>query len=112
MNTSSKLETENMQELYDLQLKNDALEKELAKYRHLVDDLRLTQYSIDNIADSIFWIDKSARIHFVNDAACRNLGYSKEELLSMTIFNVDPMLSKEKLEEDRRKIKKLGSFVI
>ncbi|MCB0747407.1 MAG: PAS domain S-box protein, partial [Ignavibacteriae bacterium] len=112
MNTSTKSEAENMQELYDLQLKKDALEKELAKYRQLVDDLRLTQYSIDNIADSIFWIDKSARIHFVNDAACRNLGYSKEELLSMTTFDVDPVFPKEKWNENWMEISEKGSSVV
>jgi len=74
--------------------------------------LRLTQYSIDNIADSIFWIDKSARFIFVNNAACKNLGYSKEEFLAMTIFDVDPVFPKEKWQEHWQKIAKLGSFSI
>jgi len=65
--------------------------------------LRLTQYSIDNIADSIFWIDKSARFIFVNNAACKNLGYSKEEFLAMTIFDVDPVFPKEKWQEHWQK---------
>ena len=52
--------------------------------------LKLTQFSIERVADSIFWVDSGARIINVNEAACRALGYSKEELLSMTVHDVDP----------------------
>ncbi len=53
--------------------------------------LRRTQHTIDSITDSVFWIDRSARLVFVNRAACQNLGYSREELLSMTVFDLDPI---------------------
>ncbi len=52
--------------------------------------LRLTQFAVDRGADMAFWIDRSARISYVNDAACQRLGYSREELLAMTIPDLDP----------------------
>jgi PAS domain S-box-containing protein len=52
--------------------------------------LRLTQFAVDRAADMAFWIDRNARILYVNDAACQRLGYAREELLAMTIPDLDP----------------------
>jgi PAS domain S-box-containing protein len=52
--------------------------------------LRLTQFAVDRAADLVFWIDRDARFAYVNDAACQRLGYTRHELLSMTVGDVDP----------------------
>ncbi len=52
--------------------------------------LRLTQWAVDRGADMAFWIDHSARILYVNDATCQRLGYSRDELLAMTVPDLDP----------------------
>ena len=52
--------------------------------------LRLTQLAVDRGADMAFWVSASARILYVNDAACQRLGYAREELLAMTISDLDP----------------------
>jgi PAS domain S-box-containing protein len=52
--------------------------------------LRLTQFAVDHGADMAFWIDRAARILYVNDAACERLGYAHEALLAMTIPDIDP----------------------
>ncbi|HAK60676.1 MAG TPA: hypothetical protein DCO77_09880, partial [Nitrospiraceae bacterium] len=57
--------------------------------------LRLTQYSIDHSADAAFWADAGARIIYVNEAACRSLGYSREELCAMTVHDFDADFPKE-----------------
>ena len=57
--------------------------------------LNFTQAVVDRVVDCIFWLDKDARIIYVNEAACRTTGYSREELLSMTIYDIDPHLTKE-----------------
>lgn len=71
-----------------------------------------THHSIDSINDSIFWIDKSARVVFANQAACRNLEYSIEELLALKIFDFDPVFPQEKWDEHWQEIYLLGSFVM
>ena len=43
----------------------------------------------DNISDSIFIHDTRGRFLEVNDTACRNLGYSREELIGMSAFDID-----------------------
>lgn len=52
--------------------------------------LRLTQFSIQHAVDAVFWIDAQARILDVNHAACTILGYTREELLSKTVHDIDP----------------------
>ncbi len=62
-----------------------------ATQRKLVEEeLLLTQISVDKAADLIHWLDKDGRILYVSDASCRRHGYSREELLGMTIFDLDP----------------------
>ncbi|UCD95242.1 MAG: PAS domain S-box protein [Candidatus Zixiibacteriota bacterium] len=54
------------------------------------DELRLTQLSVDRAAESIFWIGPDARFLYVNDTACKALGYTRKEMLSMRVFDIDP----------------------
>ena len=58
-------------------------------------DLRLTQYAVDQSATAIFRIDPGARITYANHAASRLLGYTKSELMSLTIPDIDPQWTKE-----------------
>ena len=44
---------------------------------------------IDSTNDAIFIADFSGRLLEVNQAACRNLGYTRDELVSMTIHQID-----------------------
>lgn len=55
--------------------------------------LLLNQFAIDRSADAVFWMDREARFLYVNEAACRSLGYSREELMSMKVFDIDLDLS-------------------
>ncbi|MCU0242569.1 MAG: PAS domain S-box protein, partial [Vicinamibacteria bacterium] len=50
--------------------------------------LRLTQISIDGASDAVFWFDRDGRYRYVNEAACRHLGYSQEELLALSVWDV------------------------
>ena len=56
--------------------------------------LRFTQFAIDHLNDAAFWVNKKGKLIYVNDAACNSLGYSKEELLDMHVFDIDPNFSK------------------
>ena len=51
---------------------------------------QLTRFSIDRIDESVFWIGPDARILYANDAACRNLGFASDELIGMSVTELDP----------------------
>ncbi|WP_319410001.1 PAS domain S-box protein [uncultured Desulfosarcina sp.] len=58
--------------------------------KQLEESLRLTQFCFDNASIGIFWIDGKGQILNVNEQGCRSLGYSREELCAMTVFDIDP----------------------
>ncbi|HLO51231.1 MAG TPA: ATP-binding protein [Kamptonema sp.] len=69
---------------------NEQLQKEIGDRKRTEETLQLTQFSVDRSADAVFWIDANAKLLYVNDAACRTLGYSPEELLTMTLHDINP----------------------
>jgi PAS domain S-box-containing protein len=52
--------------------------------------LRLAQFTLDRASDAIFFIGSDARLFYANEAACHQLGYTREELLQMTVFDLEP----------------------
>ena len=52
--------------------------------------LRLTQFSVDQAVETILWLDPSGRIFNVNESACRMLEYSRQDLMTMTVHDIDP----------------------
>jgi len=58
------------------------------------DDLNLLRNLIDRANDLIEVLDpETGRFHYVNERGCRDLGYSREELLKMSVFDIDPMIN-------------------
>lgn len=51
--------------------------------------LHFAQFSIDHAADAIFWVDRQANFFYANHAASRLFGYTREELLSMSIYDLE-----------------------
>jgi len=72
--------------------------------------LRLTQLTVDHAADGVFWIGRDARFLYVNETACEKLGYTREELLGMTVHDIDPDFPVELWEESWIEVKQGGVF--
>lgn len=51
---------------------------------------RFSHFTIEQAPISIFWIDSSGHIRRVNETVSRRLGYSRKELTSMTIYQLNP----------------------
>lgn len=73
---------------------------------------QIAQFSIDRAGDAFFWLDQSGRFLYVNDMGCRSLGYSREELLSMTVHDVDPSYSRESWPDNWKKIKERRAVTV
>ncbi|HAM33286.1 MAG TPA: hypothetical protein DCP41_07240 [Deltaproteobacteria bacterium] len=58
--------------------------------------LRLTQFSVDRGGDAAYWMGPDGRLLYVNDKACEALRYSREELLSMKIQEINPDFPSER----------------
>ena len=82
--------------------------KRTAELREREERLRFTQFAIDNAADQAFWMTENGRLFYVNDAACRALGYTREELLKLSIPDIDPIYQPEKFAEHWRDLQDNG----
>lgn len=68
----------------------DALEKSEELFRGLM----------EQAGDSVIAIDISGAIQFVNEAACRSLGYVRSELMGRSVSDVDPVILQLKTSEE------------
>lgn len=74
--------------------------------------LNMMQLSVDHMGDGAFWLTPDARIAYANDAACNALGYSKEEVLNLRVFDIDPSISAESWATQWEKSRKLGTYTV
>ncbi len=74
--------------------------------------LRLTQYSIDHMADAAFWTQKPGKIIYVNMAACRKLEYTTDELTQMNVWEVAPDITQKRLEQIWKDLKPEVSYTV
>lgn len=88
------------------------LSDELAERKRTEQALRFTQFAVDHGADPAFWMGKDGRFIYVNDAACSVLGYSRDELLKMRVFDVDMVLTEDLWEPHWNDLRRQGSFAM
>ena len=69
----------------------------------------MTQFAMDHTSDSAFWIGQDGSLVYANKAACRWLGYAHEELLALTIHDIDPLYPRDHWPEHWEHIKRIGS---
>jgi two-component system, cell cycle sensor histidine kinase and response regulator CckA len=72
--------------------------------------MRLVHYGVNHSRDAIFWLDAQTRLIYVNDAACRSLGYSREELLTMTVSDIDPDFSLASWKDHLSRLREKGTI--
>jgi PAS domain S-box-containing protein len=88
------------------------LADEYAERRRVQEAHLFTQFAIDRTSDGAFWMGPDARFIYVNDAACQRLGYSRDELLTMTVHDIDPGFPELVWADHWREVKERGSFTL
>jgi PAS domain S-box-containing protein len=58
--------------------------------------LRLTQFTVDRGSEATYWMRRDGSLIYVNDRVCEALGYSRGELLSMKIQEINPEFPAER----------------
>ena len=86
------------------------LNEDITALRHMQEVIKLTQFSVDHAVEAFFWIDPAAKILHVNEAACRMLEYTKDELTSMTVHDIDPNFPQELWRAHWEELKQKGSM--
>ena len=86
--------------------------RDVSEKRQAEKALRFTQFAIDHSSDAAFWMGHDARLIYVNEASCNALGYSREELLTMTVHDIDPDFPEEVWSDHWADLRSNGSFLI
>lgn len=74
--------------------------------------LRFVCHGVDRAEDAAFWMDESGRYVYVNDAACRRIGLSREELLLMSVEDAAPFRLNESWPDFWRRMAAEGALTL
>ena len=67
-----------------------AIIRDMTERKRAEETLRRTQFAMDQAVDAIYWIDAEANIAYANATASAMLGYSPDELRTMTVADLNP----------------------
>ena len=74
--------------------------------------LKLFRTLVDQLNDAVEVVDpETLQFLDVNEKACKDLGYSREELLTMTVFDINPHVDESIRSKVVEKLQKSGSFI-
>jgi diguanylate cyclase (GGDEF)-like protein/PAS domain S-box-containing protein len=74
--------------------------------------LRFTQFSVEHTGDALFWIKPDGCFTYINDAALSSLGYSHDDMMSMSVMDIDPDFNEEDWHQSWVDLKKKGSLLL
>lgn len=72
--------------------------------------LGMMTFALDHIIEVVYLVDTDFRIIYVNEEACRALGYSRKELLAMNVCEIDPDIGSEDMAQMKEKIDRGGTL--
>lgn len=81
----------------ELNASNQQLRMEIDDHKRAQQQLLMMNVALNRMREAAYLIDQHLQFMYVNDEACRALGYSREELLGMTMHDIDPEASLEQI---------------
>ena len=92
---------------------NELLRKQARENECTIRELKLFRTLLDQSNDAIKVIDpETLRFLDVNERACSELGYRREEMLSLKVFDIDPAVTESSVEKIKQELRELGSFMM
>ena len=99
-----------VQEIADRKKAEAALRESISELKKTEQALSLMQSSLEAASDALFWVAADSTIVNVNKAACRLLGYTREELLQLSVPDIDVHYKPEIWEQHFYELRKLGTL--
>ncbi|TQD29193.1 PAS domain S-box protein [Methanolobus vulcani] len=84
--------------------------RDITERKKVEKEMKLVSFSLENFSDAVFWTKTNGEFFFVNKAACSMSGYSKEELLTMSVADLDPTYTIEMWNEHKKQVKEKKSI--
>ena len=83
---------------------------DITERRRTESEVYLLNCALDNSFDATFLLGNDLRFRYVNEAAVRALGYSREELLSLSLLDIDPNITLEMVHDLMKQTAVTGRF--
>ena len=87
-----------------------AMHRDVTEYKKAQESMALLNFALDHISEAVYLIAADGTFRFVNDEAVRALGYSREELLTMSVAQIDPDLPAEAWPVHWQQMKESGTL--
>jgi PAS domain S-box-containing protein len=84
--------------------------QDITERKQAAERLEMLKLSIDSHFDSAYWMDTDNRFVYVNDTACKTLGYTREELLGQSVSLVSPGITPQHLQGVWNRLRETGIF--
>jgi PAS domain S-box-containing protein len=85
---------------------------DITERRHAQESLHLFRRLIDQTNDAIEVVEpETLRFLDVNDKCCRDLGYTRDELLSLNVNDIDPMMNGDSMVRIGKQIDQFGFLI-
>jgi len=92
---------------------SESLLDKVHESERIIRELKLFRTLLDHSNDSIKVIDpETLCLLDVNDKTCTELGYSREELLTLGVFDIDPAATQSMTAKIKEELEKSGFFVM
>ena len=85
---------------------------DITEQKQREEELRFMNYALDKASDASFLVDERGKLLKVNEAASRDLGYTKEKLLLLYVFDINTEIPKDKWPQEFNRVKDIGASVI
>jgi PAS domain S-box-containing protein len=73
--------------------------RDITERKRTEEDFKFIRFALDRFGDSALWLSSDGRLVYVNETACKSLGYTRDELLSMHVWDIDPDYPRERFSE-------------
>jgi len=78
-----------VQSLAEMGMKSLKIAREMEKRKQAEEALAIVEFTLDQVHEAVQLLDEQGRFHYVNEAACRSLGYSRDDLIGMAVPDID-----------------------
>jgi PAS domain S-box-containing protein len=82
---------------------------DITERKRTAEALAMTSFALNNAHDAAALLDEHGRILYVNDEGCRHAGYTRDEMATMSVWDVNPEFTAEKWSEHWQTLKTLQS---
>ncbi|HET6421666.1 MAG TPA: PocR ligand-binding domain-containing protein [Geobacteraceae bacterium] len=105
---NEELENRVAQRTSELGSLNADLLREIEERRQAEQRLELLNFALDHVREEAYLVDEQARFRYVNEGACRVLGYGRDEFLTMKVSDIDPDYQPDGWSDHWREVRKKG----